>query len=138
MSLRNELQAVYEQHGYLTPEVLVDAAKPKAHPLHDRFEWNDKIAGPLYRLEQARELIRSVKVTYRKPHSLEEDSVRFYQSVRTESGTAYRTVDDIKEDPFLTKLLLAEAEREWRAMYGRYAHLAEFLELVKADLEVAV
>lgn len=138
MSLRNELQAIYEQQGFLTPQSVVDAAKPAKHPLHDRFEWNDKIAGPLYRLEQARELIRSVKVQYRKPHTVDEDSIRFFHSVKTEDGHVYKTVDDIKEDPFLSKVLLAEAERAWKELYSRYSHLAEFLDMVKADLETAV
>lgn len=136
MSLRNELQTVYEQNGFLTPQVLVEAAIPESHPLHGRFEWDDKIAGPLYRLNQARELIQSVKVRYRKPNTEEEGTVRFYHSVRADQGNVYHSVDDIKENEFLTKLLLAEAERSWRDLYARYSHLEEFLEVVKADITV--
>lgn len=138
MSLRTELQKVYEEHGFLTPQVLLDAARPPKHPLHSQFEWDNKKAGDMYRLEQARELIRSVKVRYRKPNTLEEEQVRFYHSVRAEKGNVYHTVDDIKANPFLSKVLLAEAERAWRDLYGRYSHLAEFLELVREDVSEAV
>lgn len=136
MSLRNELQSIYEQTGFLTAQVVVDAAVPEDSPLHDRFEWDDSIAGPLYRLEQARDLIRSFTVRYRQPNSETEETVRFYHSVREESGQVYRSLDDIKESEFLTKLVLNEAERAWRDLLAKYGHMAEFLEVVKADIAV--
>ena len=49
-------------NGKLTPELVVRAAQAKSSPLHDYFDWDDKIAGARWRLEQARELIRSVKI----------------------------------------------------------------------------
>lgn len=136
MSLRNELQSIYEKHGVLTAALIVDEATKQSHPLHNRFEWDNKVAGDLYRLNQATELIQSVKVRYRKPNSEEEGRVRFYHAIRTEKGHVFHSVDDIKQNPFLTKLLMAEAERAWRDLYARYSHLGEFLELVKEDIAV--
>lgn len=48
----------------LSAERVVENSRPAAHPLHHRFEWNDKVAGHEHRLDQARELIRSVKVVF--------------------------------------------------------------------------
>lgn len=48
--------------GKLTPDALVSAATDPDHPWHDRFEWDDSKAAHEHRLEQARTLIRSVKV----------------------------------------------------------------------------
>lgn len=48
--------------GVLTPDAVVNDAKSAKSPLHRYFEWDDKKAADRYRLEQARELIRSVKV----------------------------------------------------------------------------
>lgn len=46
----------------LTPEAVVaDARNPKS-PLHKEFEWDDSIAGQKFRLHQARELIKRVRV----------------------------------------------------------------------------
>lgn len=48
--------------GHLTAEAVVsDAANPKS-PLHSRFEWDNSKAAHEHRLEQARALIRSVRV----------------------------------------------------------------------------
>lgn len=51
--------------GRLTPGDVVEAARPAESPLHDQFEWDDTAAAERYRLEQARALIRSVRVLVR-------------------------------------------------------------------------
>lgn len=48
--------------GRLTPQNVVADARNRNSPLHDIFEWDDAKAADQYRLEQARELIRSVKI----------------------------------------------------------------------------
>jgi hypothetical protein len=55
------LQAL-ERDGRLSPQGVVNEAKRKDSPLHDQFEWDDKVAGVKYRLEQAARLIVSVKI----------------------------------------------------------------------------
>lgn len=56
--------------GRLTPEAVVEDAKDEKSPLHRHFEWDDSEAARKYRLGQARDLIRRVKierrVTYRE------------------------------------------------------------------------
>jgi len=48
--------------GHLQPQMVVDASRPKRAPLHNYFEWDNKKAGELHRLDQASKLIRSVRV----------------------------------------------------------------------------
>lgn len=134
MNLQAELEAIYKRKGFLTAEVVVEAATPPTHPLHIEFIWDDKIAGHAYRLDQARALIRRCKVIYRPVDSEEEKALRQYHSVRVETGTMYRSLDDIKASPLLTRLVIIEAERRWRALYAQFAHLEEFLEMVKRDI----
>lgn len=58
------LIALAEKHkGTLTPDIVVRAAQPDSSPLHDYFDWDDREAAKKWRLEQARELIRSVHVS---------------------------------------------------------------------------
>ena len=136
MSLRDQLQAVYDEHGRLTPANVVDTARPAEHPLHDRFEWDNEVAGEAYRLEQARRLIRSVRVVYREADEKESArTVRAFHAIRDEEGTAYRPVEEVQESPLLTKLLLQDMEREWKQLMRRYGQFEEFLKLVRDDLE---
>ena len=57
------LREIAEKHGgNLDPKDVVEEAKASSHPLHDYFEWRDKIAGGQFRIDQARALIRSVRI----------------------------------------------------------------------------
>jgi hypothetical protein len=55
------LEELHEEHGHVTPDMLVEVARPEDHPLHDQFEWNDTIAAEKYRREQARQMILASK-----------------------------------------------------------------------------
>lgn len=55
-------QLAAENGGQLTPDAVVADAKKKASPLHRYFDWDDKVAAMKWRREQARQLIRSVRV----------------------------------------------------------------------------
>ena len=56
--------------GDLTPQLVVAEAQANRSSagkfLHTRLEWDNRVAGDAWRLEQARELIRSVRVRYRE------------------------------------------------------------------------
>jgi hypothetical protein len=60
--IQEELEKLVDPRGKLDPEVVVKAARKKNHPLHDYFEWDAKKAAHAYRIDQARTLIREVKV----------------------------------------------------------------------------
>jgi len=129
MSLREQLTAIYEAHGELTPKLVVATASPKDHPLHKDFEWDDKIAGPRYREVQAAQLIRSVKVMYSEAPA-DPKSVRGFHSVTRADSTSYVPVEEIVQDDFMREVLLRQMRREWSEFQRRYQHLEEFAALV--------
>jgi len=57
-----------ENNGLLTPDHVVDAARNNASPLHRWFQWDNDAAAHMYRVEQARHLIRSVRVDVTTSH----------------------------------------------------------------------
>jgi hypothetical protein len=137
-SLREHLQAIHDRHGALTPALVLAEASDPAHPLHSRFQWDDSAAAQSWRKHQAQELIRSVKVVY-KP-ATERDparSVRAFHAVRREDGHVYEPAEKVAEDPFVRRLVLADMEREWKALKRRYEQFAEFADMVRQDLEEA-
>ena len=62
LKIKDELQALENRFGRLTPLSVIDAAKDEKSELHKYFEWDDSKAGVAWRIEQARELIRSVRI----------------------------------------------------------------------------
>lgn len=132
--LRAQLEAVRARHGRLTPDVVLDDAREPGHPLHSRFEWNDSVAAERYRREQAHELIRSVRVTYRPSDGPAREVRRFLPVPRPNSRQPdYQDVDTIAADPVAAAVVLAQFEREWRALRTRFGHLTEFFAVVDRD-----
>lgn len=62
-AVKEALAAIARKNGgLLTPNSVVLEARKKDSVLHDLFEWDEKKAAHAWRIDQARELIRSVKV----------------------------------------------------------------------------
>jgi len=74
----SELRALEDRRGRLTAEAVVEAAEPEDSVLHDCFEWDNDAAAHSYRIEQARELLRRVKIEV----EIEERTVRVVGYVR--------------------------------------------------------
>lgn len=133
--LRGELRAIYDRHGELTPKLVVQEARPESHPLHNRFEWDDSVAGERWREQQAHELIRTVRVTYREASDAgPEKTVRGFHAIKRESGYVYEPAEKVAANPVLTELVLMDMRREWQALQARYGHFQEFAEMVMGDL----
>jgi hypothetical protein len=134
--LREQLQTIYQQHGRLTPKLVLEEARDPEHPLHSRFTWDDAEAAEKYRLNQAHELIQSVKVSYRDDQGRPKD-VRQFHAVRREQEFVYEPLTEIANDDVTRQILLRDMERDWKTLKKRYDGVREFLDLVRRDLDAA-
>ena len=132
MNLRDELLRIRSERGTLSPATVLDDARPADSPLHNRFEWDDSVAGEKYRLGQAGELIRSVRVSFNTPTGVE--TVRQFV---VSAPQTYSPIEEVVQDPIGRELLLRQFERDWLTFKGRYAHLREFIEAIRVELEEA-
>lgn len=89
--------------GSLTPDLVVKDAEDSSSPLHDLFEWDDSIAGHKYRIEQARQVITSVRVVITTEHKAVSTVyyVRDPEAESTEQG--YVSIDKLKSDSDLAR-----------------------------------
>lgn len=125
-----ELERIRSAHsGELYPAHVIEAAKNPKNPLHKHFEWDDKIAAEKFRLDQARLLIRVIRI--------EDDAGdirRQYISVRG-PGAKYLTIDDVLKSRDLSEKVLGQAEADLRAWTIRYKQLKAEIELVHPAIE---
>jgi len=135
--LRSELTTVYQLHGELTPQIVVDEARSSDAPLHHRFEWDDATGAEQYRLSQAARLIRSVRIEYTTPESNERKFIRAFSSLH-ESGEperqGYAPTVEILENDVTRKILLRNMQRDIAVLKTRYGHLAEFANMMQAAI----
>ncbi|WP_432793642.1 hypothetical protein [Rhodococcus ruber] len=138
--VHDQLLAIRDARGELTPQIVVDEARVETHPLHSRFEWDDAVAGEAYRRVQAAELIRSVKVVYLETPEGDRRSVRAWSSLHeheTPDQRGYIPTQEVLQDEFTRKLLLRQCEREIRDLRRKYGHLEEFAELIAAAVKAS-
>lgn len=56
------IRELENENGELTTDVVIEDARDQNSPLHNYFDWNDVEAADKWRKEQARRLIRSVRL----------------------------------------------------------------------------
>ena len=136
--LRQQLTAIYQDRGELTPQNVVDEARPDDHPLHSRFEWDNELAGEAYRRVQASELIRSVKIVYAESPQGEQKRIRAFSSLHEASedagATGYKPTEEIVADDFSRQLLMRQCKREIDQLRSKYGHLQEFASMMTAAI----
>lgn len=131
--MRDELMAIRDQHGELHPALVVDAARSKSHPLHDRFEWDNKVAGERWRRQQAHRLIRvaQIPLSYAE-HPTGPSHIRAFVAVPRGSSPQpdYMPTEEALADPFTQRLVMQAMERDIAALQRKYGHLAGFAEAI--------
>ena len=137
------LEAHYEDRGRLVAAEVVEAAADLGHPLHDMFQWDDSEAAARWRVYQAAQLIRSVKITVISSRGEGDDfKIRSWVPSRSAIGAGvpgYLPEAQVRADPLQRERVLRQMLREVNALRRRYRHLSEFwsaiAELGESDQE---
>lgn len=115
---QQELLKLQKQNGgILNPKIVIDSARDKKSPLHDYFVWDNAKASEKYRLIQAEELIRRVRVEIitpeqktvlvrqfislprdRKPVDSKEGGYRLINQVMTTQDMRYEYLTSIQDE----------------------------------------
>lgn len=122
--------------GELTPADILDDAKHDNSPLHSFFEWDEGAAAELYRLSQARGLIRAVVAIYTdETHPAVRQKA--YVHINEPGAQHYRETSHAMSQKKTRDMVLQQAWRELQAWRIRYKDLKTFSELFDAMDEVA-
>ena len=132
--LKSELMKIREKRGSLTPRIVMEEAKAKNHPLHDKvFDVDAKIAAERYYLGNAARLLR---VTFRTTVDDRPADLRAFWAVKgTEDSpeTQYIPMEEVIEDPISRQVMLQQMMRDWNRFKGRYKVYSEFVQMVLND-----
>ena len=115
--LKAWLQSLYDEHGYLTPELVRDDARNPESPGHAAvFNVGAAEAAEAYYLQRAHQLIQRVRIIIKPQPARPPMQVRAYHAVPggEESAYVYRSVDDLIRQPDQLQLARNEAMRRVR------------------------
>ena len=122
------IEALRLKHGPVTPAMLVKEAKKKSSPIHECFTWDDKEAGMLRRLDEARYLLRMITV---EVETADEPIVtRAFVSVTDD--TAYTTIKAAMDDDDMRESLLDQARKDLKSFKSKYSQLKELAVIFEA------
>lgn len=97
--------------GRLTPEAVLADAKDKESPLHSHFTWDVKKAAHAYWLDQARALIRSVRIDMKTETTI-VSTVAFIRDPGAGKGQGYIAVEALRSQRDLARdALISEFTR---------------------------
>ena len=133
--------------GDLTPDSVLGAASAPDSPLHPLFDWDDTSAGAKYRLIQARNLIRRIRVevtvearTFRVPRYVHtggtEQGYRELVSVADEQVTARRVVRD-EVSRALSALTRASSVAAALGLEGELSEIYDTLAAIRQRIDEA-
>lgn len=120
-----ELEAIAANaaDGHLHATEIVARARSAKSPLHPHFTWEDGKAADMWRLEEARGLIRSYHVIVQQEPMVR---TRAFVSLRADRarGGGYVSINRILSDRELHQQMLDDALRELAEVEARYSHLS--------------
>jgi hypothetical protein len=126
-----ELQRIREEHGgYLTAEIVVNAARPKESPIHEEvFRFGQRRAAEEFYKARARMMMACVIVT----DDEEEDAVpirAFVHVVDTSDEenhvSVYTDMEEALNDPEYRAQILQSAWSEARSFRRKYERVSEY------------
>ena len=132
------------KQGFVTPEMILEGAKPIHSPIHNLFKWNDSEAAKKYRLEQAKALIRVCVYYIGEDGKLTDKPsavvVRKYVALSTErkegGATPYRKLDLVLKEKNKSEQMFEDAMDELEKFLNKYHNLDVFSGVIKAIKEV--
>jgi hypothetical protein len=119
-------------NGHLTPKAVVSEARNNRSVLHRHFEWDDAVAAEAFRLDQARTLIRSIRVV----DDENDETPPAWVSISDKGGTSYRTLQDVLDSADLQAQALKQAERDLDAFQKRYRQFEDICDVIKSAREI--
>ena len=131
------LRDIYTARGRLDPKDVVEEARNPQSPLHKSFTWNDDEAAEQWRLQQARQLIRSVKIE-RIENVQEQRTVRFVrQYVHDPANDGYLATEDVAKLPDVRDRILAEMRRDLTRLQSKWDLYKETFETLAVEILLA-
>jgi len=123
-----ELERIREEFGKATPEVILEASRPKKSVLHSYFDWEDAIAAEKHRKQQARHISNSVTCEVIVEGG-EKKEVRAFVNVKKADESEYVPIEVVMKNKDLRQQMLANALKELIGIKQKYQTLKELSEI---------
>lgn len=130
-----ELEALYEDHGQLTPTLIVEDARNPERETHQLIEWDETEAASKYRIEQARYIMRNI-IIVRTEQTVDSEpkiiKVRAFENVDVEEGRYFMPMRIAIQREDTRNYMLQQALRALTSFRQKYGAIQELSAVVSA------
>jgi len=136
-----EIGRITKKHGCAKPEIVVDEASSPSNPLHTYFTWDDSEAAHQWRITEARQIIRSVRIVRSDMPAQEQPVVRAFMNVNASdmeqafTGRGYIPMTRVLKSEDYKKQILNVAMSELREWQDRYADYKTYFDGVFSAID---
>jgi hypothetical protein len=121
-----ELSRIEQEYGCVRPKDVVNESREEEAPLHPAFEWDDEIAGELYRCDQAGRLLRCTYVVGESEEGKRAVTPAYLSVVVPEDGErGYVSTPRVMADDQMREFALKDVMAQLRGLANRNRHLHE-------------
>ena len=136
--IKKELEEIRKaNNGLLRPEDVVRFAKNKNTALHSRFTWDNNEAAERWRLEQASEIIRKVRVIV-IPNKNQDRvvKVRKYVSLPSDrkDGSGYREINKVLTEKELKLEYIKSVQDEFEQFRNKLENISTAVSVIAKKL----
>lgn len=134
------LGTAFEAIHDLTPEAIVEVAKEKSSPIHDYFDWDDKVAAGKWRHRQAYAYLRNLRIEIVSSGEL----IRAFHPVivKKDAPSSYVLIGDAAQNEAWWAQIMDRMSRElvgYQNRYRQYSTLREGLgEILDGPVQEAI
>ena len=122
--IKEALQQIENTEGMITASQVVRNAQDEHSPLHDLFTWDDTVAAHKWRIREARQLIRTVKIDVQMGNETIR-TVAYVKDVNVPNATeGYIALGSVKRRD--TTSLVASELKRIASLVHRARGIAEF------------
>ena len=131
------IEELDKEHGEVTPQILVDDARPETALMHPMYEWRDDIAAEKYRYNQAKKIMSELVICHVEQMNEEpEEPVRAFVSVnRLKEKASYRPTVLALTEEATAERVIENAREELRALERKYRGIVNFAAIVREWLK---
>ncbi len=131
-----ELEAIYEENGKVTPQLIVEDARNPQRETHGLIEWDDATAAEGYRLEQARYITRNIIVVRSEPAAEKEEEkvikFRAFENVMVDKEQFFMPMREAVSRPDTRNYMLDQAMRALASFRQKYGMIKELVAVMDA------
>ena len=131
------IEELNRELGEVTPQIMVDDARPEDALMHPLYEWNDAKAAEKYRHNQAKKILSELVIVRvsEDERELPEPTKAFVSIKPRNESASYKPIVEALSDEDTKKQVIENARMELDSYTRKYSNLINVIPILEEAIE---